>query len=416
MRNKYRSHRVKLIDSERFEEMKKRTLILTGALVPFLLCLGCFVLAGKKSSMGVPPILQAPPHGLDAAKSRGPIVYLQAWPTLPGRGVQVSVINDSNQDYELDLRPLCELSGLEAFAVDTEGKEHELDVFHFLPTHPYSFPGSVEKALISGFERVVLHPHESFSWPVSIGHPEDRMMLEFRPLPYKIDHFQCVLSLEKGVKLRSNTFELGTRPTLTRRQGQAPKKKFSERLDSFRWWHRKDPGARLATLLGFCGMKRQGMLSDEQFSQVLAASMEDAYPLIRAHAAAFPPTWQTLLLDANRRVRHEALNGAGGSLAHQQMNLMPILLGKIQDGDSPTKILALKALAKHTGGRIGRQFQETIAQAKNDSESKVADTARQLFDWVKNSQADKANAQPHQRPRVEVVEQSAATDDASRRR
>lgn len=379
--------------------MRKRTLIFAGifagALAAFLLWLGCFVLAGKKISISVPPILQAPPHGLNGPKSRGSIVYLQAWPTLPGRGVQVSVINDSQKPYELDLRPLCELSGLEAFAVDTEGSHHELDVSLFLSTHPYPFPGSADKAkaIISGFESVILHPHESFSWPVNIRHPQDRLMGELRPLPYKIDHYQCVLTLEKGVKLRSNTFELGRRPTITRHQGKAPKKEFSQRLDSIRSWNRKDPGVRLATLLGFFRMKRQGMLSNEQYLQVLAVAMEDAYPLVRAHAAAFPPTWEILLIDANRRVRHEALKGAGGPLAYQQMNLMPILLGKVQEGDPATKILALKALAKHTGGRIGRQFRETVARAKNDSDSRVADTARQLFDWVKDGQPDKPNAQ-----------------------
>ena len=153
--------------------MRKRTLIFAGALAAslaaFLLWLGCFVLPGNKISISVPPILQSPPHGLDAAKSRGSIVYLQAWPTLPGRGVQVSVINDSEKPYELDLRPLCELSGLEAFAVDTEGSHHKLDVSHLLSTHPHSwlFPGSADKAIISGFESVILHPHESFSWPVN---------------------------------------------------------------------------------------------------------------------------------------------------------------------------------------------------------------------------------------------------------
>jgi len=369
--------------------MRMRFSISVGGFTASFLCLGCFALGGKTPTMSVPPILQSPPHGLDAAKGLGPIIYLQAWPTLPGRGVQLSVINDSEKDYELDPRPLCELSGLEAFAVDTEGMHHKLEVSHLLSTFPSSFPGSADKAIISGFESIVLRPHESFSWPVRILHPDDRPTREFQPLPYKIAHFQCVLSLKNDVKLRSNTFELGMRPTLARGQGPAPTKEFSQRLDSFRWWHREDPGARLATLLNFSAMKGQEMLSEEQFSQALAASVEDASPLVRAHAAAFPQTWQTLLLDADPRVRREALKAAGGPQAYRQMiSLMPILLGKVQDGDADTKVLALKALAKHTGGGIGRQFQETIAQAKSDPEAKVAETARNLFEWVTGSQPD----------------------------
>ena len=363
--------------------MSKRHLVSVVALAAAALCVASFAFAGKKSTMSVPPILQSPPHGLVATKSSGSIVYLQAWPMLPGRSVQVSVINNSENDYELDPRPLCELSGLEAFAVDTEGKHHKLEVANLLSSHPYASPGSADKAVISGIESIVLHPHESFSWPVTILHPNDRAFGEFVLLRYKIDHFQCVLSLREGVKLSSNVFDLGMRPTVTRGQGPAPTKEFSQRLDAIRWWNRDDAGARLANLLGCFEMKRQGMLSEKQFAQVLAASVEDAYPLVRAHAAAFPQTWQILLLDADPRVRHEALKAAGGPLACQQMALMPVLLGKVQDGDSATKILALKALAIHTGGQVGRQFQESIARAKSDPDPTVAETARKLFGWVK---------------------------------
>lgn len=363
--------------------MRKGNLVSVVVLAAAALYVASFSLAGKKSTMSVPPILQSPPHGLVTGKSFGSIVYLQAWPTLAGRGVQISVINDSENDYELDPRPLCELSGLEAFAVDTEGKQHKLEVANLLSIHPYASPGSADKAIVSGIESIVLHPHESFSWPVTILHPHDRAMTEIVPLPHKIDHFQCVLSLREGVEFRSNTFDLGMRPSVARGQGPAPTKEFSQRLDSLRWWNREDAGARLANLLGCFEMKRQGMLSEKQFAQVLAASVEDAYPLVRAHAAAFPQTWQILLLDADPRVRRAALKAAGGPLACQQMALMPILLGKVQDGDSATKILALKALAIHTGGQIGRQFQESIARANSDPDSTVAETARKLFGWVK---------------------------------
>ena len=135
-------------------------------------------------------------------------------------------------------------------------------------------------------------------------------------------------------------------------------------------------------MLSFLAMKTQGMLSEEQFAQVLKASLEAAYPLVRAHAAAFPQTWQTLLLDADPRVRHEAIKAAGGPLACQQMPLMPILLGRVQDGDPETRILALKALAIHTGGATGRQFQETIVRARSDPDPTVAETARKLFTWI----------------------------------
>ena len=141
----------------------------------------------------------------------------------------------------MDLRPLCEFSGLDAFAVDTEGKHHKLDASQLVSGHPYSFPGPADNAVISGFESVVLRPKESLSWPVRIHPPpNDSPRPESLPLPYKIDHFQCVLSL--------------------------------------------------------------------------------------------------------------------------------------------------KALAKHTGGRIGRQFQETIARAKSDPDSEVAKTAIKLFGWVKDGE------------------------------
>jgi hypothetical protein len=142
-------------------------------------------------------------------------------------------------------------------------------------------------------------------------------------------------------------------------------------------------------------MKKEGLVSEDQLAQLLAAAGEDASPLIRAHATAFPMTWQTLLLDADPRVREEALKAAGGAQACQQMSLMPILLGKVQDGDADTKVLALKALAIHTGEGIGRQFQETIDRARNDPEPKVAETARNLFPWVKHVGPDEAKAQPH---------------------
>jgi hypothetical protein len=362
--------------------MKKRLSISisVGLCLVFLLCLGCSALGGKRTSVTVPPMLRAPPHGLISPKSSGSIVYLQAWPTLSGRGVQMSVINDTEGDYELDARPLCDLSGLEAFAVDTEGKEHKLEVSQCSATHLY---GAADKAIIDGFETLVLRPHQSFSWPVNIQHPDDGHRGEFRLPPFKLAHFQCVLSLKIGVKLRSNTFELGMRPTLTRDQGRpSPSKEFSQFLDLFRWELRQDPGAQLATLLSFLTMKAQGLLSEEQFAQVLKASLEAAYPLVRAHAAAFPQTWQTLLLDADPRVRHEAIKAAGGPLACQQMPLMPILLGRVQDGDPETRILALKALAIHTGGGIGRQFQETILRARSDPDPTVAETARKLFTWI----------------------------------
>ena len=345
--------------------------------------------------MMVPPILQSVPHGLDATKKHESALYLQAWSALPGRGVQLSVINDSEKDCEFDQRRLCELSSIEAFAVDTDGNQHKLEVSQLLQPPPYAL-GAADKVVLPGFERIVLQPHEAYSWPIAILHPEDRPSSAFQPLHYKIAHFKCVLSLENGDPLQSNIFDLGSRPPLSRRaQGPAPKREFAQRLDSFRWGHRTDPGARLATLLSFFGMKKEGLVSEDQFAQFLTASMEDASPLIRAHATAFPKTWQTLLLDADPRVRKEALKAAGGvgGQACQQMSLMPILMSKVQDGDADTKVLALKALAIHTGGGIGRQFQETVDRARNDPEPKVAETARKLLPWVKQAEPDEARAQ-----------------------
>jgi hypothetical protein len=367
------------------------------AVLTAFLCLDCVQSLGDRATMIVPPILQSPPHGLDATKKPGSVIYLQAWPTLPGWGVQLSVINDSEKEFEFDQRRLCEFSGLEAFAVDTEGNQHKLEVSQLLPPPPYAL-GASDKFILTGFERIALQPHESYSWPIAILHPEDRPSRELQRLPYKIAHFECVLALENGARFRSNIFDLGVRPPQTRRvQGPAPKQEFSQRLDSFRWWHRTDPGARLATLLSFCTMKKEGLVSEDQFSQLLAAAGEDASPLIRAHATVFHKTWQTLLLDADPRVRSQALKAAGGPQATQQMSLMPILLGKVQDGDADTRVLALKALAIHTGGSIGRQFRETIDRARNDREPMVVEAARKLFPWVKQAGPDETRAQPGDR-------------------
>jgi hypothetical protein len=230
---------------------------------------------------------------------------------------------------------------------------------------------------------------------VTIVHPDDRPSLELQPLPYTIAHFECELLLEDGARFRSNTFDLGRRPPMERRvQGPAPAKEFTARLDSLRWWHRADPGARLATLLSFVTMKREGLLSEDQFAQVLAAAAQDAAPLVRAHAAAFPRTWSTLLLDADPRVRLVALKAASGPLATQQMPLMPILLGKVQDGDADTRVLALKALAIHTGGGIGRPFEETIDRARHDPDPRVAATATKLFPWVKPAERPESTSPP----------------------
>ena len=124
-----------------------------------------------------------------------------------------------------------------------------------------------------------------------------------------------------------------------------------------------------------------------QFRQVLDAAVRVPCPLVRAQAAAFAETWQQLLVDANPNVRRQALIAAATSRKTlpypKNLELVAVLLCKIQEGDSETKVLALKALANNSGGPCGRQFQDTINAARTDPDPNVNETAKRLFEWIK---------------------------------
>jgi len=179
-----------------------------------------------------------------------------------------------------------------------------LGVSNVSTAFPYSFLGITTEAILPDFASVVLQPQQSFSWPVNIHHPEDvGARSEWEPLPYTIAHSGasslCQTDSRSGPILL--IWGEGRRsPGVIR--GAAPGKDFALRLESLRQSNTADVGVRLVTWLDLIGMKRDGILSEKQFSQALPAAMQDPCPLIRAHAAAFPAAWQTLLLDADPRV------------------------------------------------------------------------------------------------------------------
>jgi len=115
-----------------------------------------------------PPILRGPPTRLSATDQPIEVVHFQAWPSLPGWGVQMSVMNGSKQEFTFDIRPLTTLSGVRAYAVDTKGEQHDAtvsQVFRIIS----SLPGFSSGVIPPGFELITLRPGEAFSWPAFCG-------------------------------------------------------------------------------------------------------------------------------------------------------------------------------------------------------------------------------------------------------
>ena len=297
-----------------------------------------------------------------------------------------SLFNTNLGDLEFDIRPLATLSGLKVFAIDTEGKQHDVEISQFHPELIFACgaPSPLDDAAIPALEMVTIEPQESFSWPVCVGLPADWPEIYSADLadPYRIEYHQAVLVLQDGTELRSNKFSRNRISLARRRQGPCPRKELGQRMHSFRYSLWSDVGTRVASFLMLAGMRSNYLLAEHQFEQVLGAAVIDRSPLVRAQAATFPATWQRLLIDGDPCVRREVLKAAAGRHASQNMALTPILLSKIQNGNAETKVLALRALSRHTGGAHGRQFQDTIAYAKTHPDPNVSETAQRLFDWV----------------------------------
>lgn len=363
--------------------MKKLARIVILVLAAAAMCGAALYWSEKYSNYAtipVPPIRLIPPLPPlwgTLSSNRSQQVVFQAWPYLPQYGVLVSLINQTKEDFRFNAKPLCDLSGLRALAEGKDGEQHELRIASSLGDSAISNPPS---ALML----VTLKPGEIFSWPIRIL-TDDQLQAEALHILYDLDRCVVTLDLEDESHFESNQFVLRYHPELRRKQGKCSAKEFESRLATFQWYLRSDLGGRYATVRDFIGMRRIGLLSQPQFDRCLDAALEDTSALVRFQAAKFPRTWSRLLVDGEADVRHEALRASAEEYSPQQMQLMPLLLLHLQQGDAPAKVLALRALARHTGGIIGRQYQDTIFRALNDPDPTVRQTVREHFSWLVGS-------------------------------
>jgi len=363
---------------------KKRLLVALGVAVVGVALVPVFLHYGR-ASIRVPPVLRDPVVYLSDEQRAMKAVYLGAFPRLPDGGVQLALVNGSIREFSFDVRPLCTLSGLKVFAVDTDGKHHDARASQ--PSHHYHSTLQYGRmpAVKPGFEMAMLKPGQSFSWPVQVGHPVDTMCRDDGLQPrYTVSHYLATLDLKNHGEFTSNRFDPNRDSEHERRRpGGCPGKEFAHRMTTFHSYLAKDPGARFWTWLSFVQMRDEHLMSAEQFDRALSVALQDREPLIHVHASHFPSTWEWTLLDPDPRVRLAVLRQAGGPQAEWNPKLVPILLCKVQEGDLETRLLALKALTSHCGGVSTRQFTETIRKAKADPVPQVRETARKLFEHWK---------------------------------
>jgi hypothetical protein len=301
------------------------------------------------------------------------------------QGVLFFVANVGTTPVRLNTRPLRLLQGLAAWVEEENGTRHSLEIW---PSHPEPDVPPCEADIVT------LKPGERFSQSVLVRHPEDRMMREFLPLPYKIRDFvltfECVPApdapkdLWRG-KLSSNPFQFTKPqddPEKRYRRRTYPDNLFRWRLGRIRDNPRDDVGMRLLTLKQFCALDREGVLRGGQFEQALQAAMDDESPLVRRHAAAYRQTWPSLLIDANADVRRAALAGAADARMYPPARgIAPLLVLNYYTGSAEERLLAIEAFARNNAANEinWRQYIDFIQKAVLDDDPRVRRRAEELF-------------------------------------